>query len=254
LTRQRVFSLAVWVTLVLAGSFGLMVLAMQLGLLAMSHFTEHHHRVHDIIFALLVGTSVVGMLAQVRAPARNVAGQLMALVPFAALLLSVALTNTAVLSPPWLLVGASTVLALMFHPAGDPVRSFAPRRLDPAMLGLVAVATVPLLALAATNVGLQRAGPNEHAVLGHYGYMAAFTFTVIGAGVLASARPPGWRLVAWAAGALPVLFGLASLLLADVDSRLSAEWAAAAVSWGVAFVALAERAGRRETAVRPGAR
>jgi hypothetical protein len=254
LTRRRVFSLAVWVALVLAGSFGLMVLAMQFGLLAMSHFTEHHHRVHDITFALLVGTSVVGMLAQLRAPARNVAGQLMALVPFAALLLSVALTNTAVLSPPWLLVGASTVLALMFHPAGDPVRSFARRRLDPVMLGLVAVAAVPLLALAATNVGLQRAGPNEHAVLGHYGYMAAFSFTVIGAGLLASARPPGWRLVAWVAGALPVLLGLASLLFADVDSSLSAEWAVAAISWGVAFVALAERAGRRVTPVGPTAR
>lgn len=254
MTRRRVFSLAVWVSLVLAGSFGLMVLAMQFGLLTMSHFTEHHHRVHDIIFALLVGTSVVGMLAQLRAPARNVAGQLMALVPFAALLLSVALTNTAVLSPPWLLVGASTVLALMFHPAGDPVRSFAGRRLYPAMLGLVAVAAVPLLALAATNVGLQRAGPNEHAVLGHYGYMAAFAFTVICAGLLAGARPLGWRLVAWVAGALPVLFGLASLLFPDVDSSLSAEWAAGAISWGVAFIALAQRASRREPPVRPTAR
>lgn len=247
MTRRRVFSLAVWVTLVLAGSFGLMVLAMQFGFLAMSHFSEHHHRVHDVIFALLVGTSVVGMLAQLRAPARNVGGQLMALVPFAALLLSVALTNTAVLSPPWLLVGASAVLALMFHPAGDPVRSFTRKRLDPVMLGLVAAAAVPLLALAATNVGLQRAGPNEHAVLGHYGYMAAFAFTVVGAGLLASARPPGWRLVAGVAGTLPALFGLASLPFADVDSSLSTEWAVAAISWGVAFVTLAQRVGRRET-------
>jgi hypothetical protein len=60
--------------------------------------------------------------------------------------------------------------------------------------------------------------------------------------------------VAWVAGALPVLLGLASLLFADVDSSLSAEWAVAAISWGVAFVALAERAGRRVTPVGPTAR
>jgi fatty acid desaturase len=87
----------------------------------MAHFTEPHHRIHDLSFAFLNATTTVGMLAQLRRPTRNIAGQLMALIPFAALLLSVALTNASVLSPPWLLVGAAAVLATMFHPVGDPI-------------------------------------------------------------------------------------------------------------------------------------
>lgn len=240
MARRRAFSAAVWASLLLAGSFGLMVLAMQLGLLAMSHFTEHHHRIHDLTFALLVGTSVVGMAAQVRAPDRNIAGQLMSLVPFAALLLAAALSNAAVLSPPWLLVGAATVLALMFHPIGDPFRAFARSRIDPTMLGLVAVASVPLLAFAGTNVGLQRAGPSDHALLGHFGYMAALSFSVIGTGLLASARPAGWRLVASVAGGSPIALGLASLAFPDVSSALATEWAVAATVWGLTFIATAE--------------
>jgi hypothetical protein len=189
------------------------------------------------------------MLAQLRAPAKNIAAQLMALAPFGALMLSVALTNTLVLSPPWLLVGASTVLATMFHPAGDPLRSFRADRVDRLMLLLVVVAAVPLLAFAWTNIGLQRAGPTEHGVLGHYGYMAAFSFTVIAVGLLSSLRPDGWRATAFVAGALPVIIGTASLLLEDVEGTFGSLWGIAAIVWGVGFVAAALRekaAGRVE--------
>lgn len=112
------------VALGLAGPFGVVVLQPEwfAGVLGKEtaghvsqHFREPHHRIHDIAFALLLGTAVVGPLAQLRAPLRNVAGQLMALTPFVALLLSVALTNTAVLSVPWVSIGASTFLAIMLH-------------------------------------------------------------------------------------------------------------------------------------------
>jgi hypothetical protein len=241
--RRLVFSLAVLLTLGLAGLFGLMVLLMnvQPGFMGMSHFSEAHHRIHDLTFAVLNGTAVVGMLAQLRAPRRNVASQLMALLPFAALMLAVALTNTWVLSPPWLAVGASTVLATMFHPAGDPLRSFGVARLDRAMLALVGAAAVPLLSFAWTNIALQRAGPTDHVLLGHYGYMAALSFTVIGVGLLASARPDGWRPTAWVAGLLPIFLGLASLVFRGNEGGLGLPWALAAIAWGVAFVAVAER-------------
>jgi hypothetical protein len=241
--RRSAFLLAVLLTLGLAGLFGGMVIVMNLqpGFMGMTHFAEEHHRVHDVTFALLNGTAVTGMLAQLRAPARNMAGQLMALVPFAALMLAVALTNTWVLSPPWLIVGASTVLTTMFHPAGDPLRAFAGSRPDRAMLALVGAAAIPLVAFAWTNIGLQRAGPTDHALAGHYGYMAAFTFTVIAVGLLASARPRGWRPAAWVAGSLPIVLGVVSLLYPAADSRLDEMWAAIAIVWGIAFVAAAIR-------------
>lgn len=250
--RRLVFFLVVLLTLALAGLFGGMVVLMnvQPGFMGMGHFTERPHRIHDLTFALLNGTTVVGLIAQLRAPAKNPAGQLMALIPFFALLLTVALTNGWVLSPPWLLVGASTVLATMFHPIGDPLRAFRGARADRAMLGLVALAAIPLLVFAFMNIGVQRAGPSEHALAGHYGFMAAFSFTVIGVGLLSSLRPQGSRLTAWVAGTLPVLLGLASLVYPDVDSSLGTAWALAAIAWGIVFVAAAElrrRAGRAPT-------
>lgn len=250
MARRRAFSAAVWGTLILAGAFGSMVVAMQLGWVPMSHFTEDHHRIHDLTFAMLMGTPVVGMLAQLRAPARNIGGQLMALVPFAALLIAAALTNARVLSPPWLLVGAATLLALMFHPAGDPTRALALARPDRAMAGLVAIAAGPLLSFAAVHAGLQRADPGDHALLGHFGHMAAFALAVIGTGALASARPAGWRLVAWVAGLLPAALGLASLAFPGLSSALAPGWAGAAIAWGIAFIAAAELSARRESGQR----
>lgn len=248
--QRTAFSLVVLVTLGLMGFFGLVVLQPGLfaGLLGhetaghvSGHFREHHHRIHDLTFSFLLGTAAVGMLAQLRAPLKNVAGQLMALIPFIGLMLASALTNTNVLSVPWVAVGASTLLATTLHPTGrDLLRSLSVWRVNRVMLALVVMAAVPLLAFAVTNIGLQRSVTDDHATLGHYGFMAAFSFTVLGVGLLASLRPDGWRLTAWVAGLLPVLRGLTSVVFPDVASSLGLVWALAAIAWGVVFVAAAE--------------
>jgi len=179
------------------------------------------------------------MLAQVRRPAENVAAQLMALIPLGALALVSAITDRWVFAPLPLL-GALTVLAAILHPTGrDIFRSFTVSRVNRVMVALVVAVAGPLLAFAATNIGLQKSLTDEHAGLGHYGFMAAFGFTVIGVGLLASLRPAGWRLPAWAAGTLPFLLGLTSLLF-PAESSLGLEWALVAVAWGMAFIAIAE--------------
>jgi uncharacterized cupredoxin-like copper-binding protein len=123
------------------------------------------------------------------------------------------------------------------------------------MLALVIIAAVPLLAFASSNIGLQRTVPDDHAGMGHYGFMAAFGFTVIGVGLLASLRPDGWRLTAWVAGLLPALLGLASLVFPDASSSLGPVWALAAIAWGAVFVAAAELTkgviSKDDTRVRP---
>jgi hypothetical protein len=108
------------------------------------------------------------------------------------------------------------------------------------MLALVIIAAVPLLAFASTYIELQRTLTNDHAALGHYGFMAAFSVTVIGAGLLASLGPTGWRLTAWVSGALATALGIASLVFQDVDSSLGLVWGPAAIAWGGVFVAAAE--------------
>jgi hypothetical protein len=238
------FALAVLVTLGLAGLIGLMTFLMILlgGFLGMAHFTEPSHRIHDLTYGFLFATAVVGLLAQLRRPLKNVAGMLMALIPWVGLLLAAILSTDpgVIRSAERMLVAAGTVAAALLHPArGDFFRSFI-SRVNWVMLALVLIAAVPLLPFAATNLGLQRAVTDEHAAMGHYGFMAAFSFTVIGVGLLASLRPIGWRLTAWVAGLLPALFGLASLLLPDASSSLGLGWALAAIAWGALFVAAGE--------------
>jgi hypothetical protein len=242
LRASPVFALVVLIILGIAGLIGLMVLMMQLqpGFMGMAHFTERHHRVHDLTFGFVFGTSIVGMLAQLRRPSDNVAGQLMALIAWAALLLASALTNSWVFAPLPIL-GALTLLATVLHPTGrDLFRSFSVSRVNWVMLALVSIAAAPLLVFASTNLGLQRTLTDDHAALGHYAFMAAFGFTVIGVGLLASLRPDGWWLPAWVAGLLATGLGLASLVFLDVDSSLGLIWSLAAIAWGVVFVAVAE--------------
>jgi len=171
-----------------------------------------------------------------------VAGMLMALIPWVALLLAAVLSTDAgvVRSAERILVAAGTVVAAVLHPAGGGFfRSFSLSRVNWVMLALVIIAAVPLLAFASTNIGLQMTITNEHAAMGHYGFMAAFSFTVIGVGLLASLRPDGWRLTAWVAGLLPALLGMASVIFPDVESSLDPGWALAAITWGAVFIGAA---------------
>lgn len=256
LRASPLFALALLLTLAAAAFNGLAVFAPALigGVLDMSdmHFVEAHHRTHDLTFGFLFMPAVVGILAQVRRPSKNIAGQLMALVPSAGLLLTLlltlALTNNAnVLQPPWITVMAAALIAAGLHPAGrDFFRSLSVSRVNSVMLALVITAAVPLLVYASTNIRLQGTVTDDHAVLGHYGFMAAFSFTVIAMGVLASLRPDGWRLTAWVTGLLPALLGLTSVIYPDASSSLGSFWALAAMAWGVVFVAAAELARKAE--------
>jgi len=248
--RRRVFSLVVLVTLGVVGVIGVVLFQPSLiaGLLGQEmaghisgHFRDPHHRIHDLTFSFLFGTGVVGLLAQLRRPSKNVAGMLMALIPWIALVLAAVLSNTPPRFAPLPILGALTLLATILHPTGRGLfSSFSVSRVNRVMLALVVIAAVPLLALASINIGLQGTVPNDHAALGHYGFMAAFSFTVIAVGLLASLRPAGWRLTAWVAGLLPAFLAIASVVFPDVDSRLGLGWALAAMAWYVVFIAAAE--------------
>jgi hypothetical protein len=249
-----VFSFVVLVTLVLVGLIGVVlfhptvigrVLGHDTAGHISQHFREHQHRVHDLTFSFIFATVLVGTLAQVRRPSENFAGQLMALIPWIALGPAFVLAKTWLPFAPAPILAALTLLAILLHPARQNFfRSFSISRVNGVMLALVLIAAVPLLAFASMNIGLQRNVTNDHAALGHYGFMAAFGLTTIGVGFLATLRPEGWRLTAWVAGALPALLGLASLVFRDVDSTLGRVWALAAIAWGIVFVGVAERANR----------
>lgn len=255
LRASPVFAFYLLLSLVVAGYIGLVTFLMNAypdvlppALANMSHFGEEPHRVHDLTYGFVFTTGVAGLLAQLRRPVGNVGPLPMALVPWAALLLAALLSDsytTIVERNPWYPLAVVTVITTLLHPAGrDVFRSFSLSQVSWLMLALVGVAAVPLLAFASTNIRLQSTVTDGHAGMGHYGFMAAFSYTVIGAGVLAGLRPGGWRLTAWVTGLLPVLLGLTSLLYSDVSSRLEPLWALAAIAWGIAFVALSTMDGR----------
>ena len=240
--RSPIFTFYVVTTLVVSGVVGL--ITFDIIDLGMAHFGELSHRTHDVAYGLLFATSVVGMLAQLRRPRHNVAGMTMALIPAASLLLAAVLSSdldSVVRFNPLRYAAAVIVVAALVHPAGrEFFSSFNVSRTSPAMIGLVVIASVPLLAFALASIRLQRTDIGMHTFMGHYGFMAAFSFTVIGVSVLASLRPDGWRLTAWVAGLLPATLGIVSFIYPDASSSLTGFWAFAAMAWGAAFITTAE--------------
>lgn len=216
------------------------------------------HRIHDFAFSLIFWVAVIGMLAQLRRPERNVAGQLMALIPWIALVIAFALTNFWDPVPMVAIFGGITLLATILHPSGrELLAAVSPSGTNQALLVLAIVAAVPLLGFAATEAGLQtgaiqpahsheHAGADaeeihqDHRNAGHYTLVVAFSFIIIGAALLASLQPAGWWLPAWMAGLLTIVLGVTSLLFHDAASNVGLLWGVGALVWGVAFIATAE--------------
>jgi hypothetical protein len=250
LRASPVFGFYTLLALGVAAYIGVIVLLMNAapdvlpGALAqMAHFGDELHRIHDLAYGFVFTVGVGGLIAQLRRPAQNVAGMAMALVPWAGLLLAALLSDSyssIVERNPWYPLAVVTVITALLHPAGRRFfRSFDVTGINWPMLALVGVAAVPLLSFASTNIRLQETVADEHAGMGHYGFMAAFSYTVLGAGLLASLRPDGWRITAWTTGLLSALLGVSSLLYPDVSSSLDLGWALAAIAWGAGFVATA---------------
>ena len=253
LRASPVFAFYVVVALAYAAFIGLMVAQMTWrldfflpgGFGQMAHGASGPHRVHDLTFAFLMTTGVVGVLVQLRRPTMNVAGMMMALIPFAALAFAGVLAGEFEIVArrnPARAIGPIVVVAALLHPTGRSFfRSLRVARVNWIMVALVGIAAVPFLRFASTNIRLQETVADEHFIQGHYGFMAAFSFTVIGVGLLASVRPYGWRLTAWVAGILAALLGVSSLVYLDATSSLDVGWAFAAIGWGAVFITAAER-------------
>lgn len=228
---------------------------------ALGLFGDHKiapHRVHDFAFSLIFWTGILGMLAQLRSPGKNAGGLVMAITPWIGLLAAFALTDFWDPLPFVGVFGGLTVLAAVLHPSGrDLLDSFDVSRVNRVLLALVIIAAVPLLAYAATNVGLQTGaiepghdhaagGGNheeihqEHIDAGHFALIVAISLIVIGLGLIAAFQPDGWWVAAWWTGLVPIFIGLASVVYPEAASSADFVWGLAAVLWGVAFIATAE--------------
>src|SRR3989338_1873796 len=427
--RRIAFSLVVLAYLGFLGFINVMMLLPGNWMSAMGHFSfintgDTHNLIHELVFALIVGTAAVGLFSQLWKPKENFAGQLIAMIAWVTMIFTAAITNNWFPQPLFIIFCGLTLIATILHPAGLGLFNWIRiAKVNKILLTLVVIAAVPLFMFAATNINLQTGGegitfgididhqgpamhggsssadniemvkqqyggytvaqaeregyildtfclnaesfgkpaelgamgyhatneallagpidakrpqafmfdaegrvlgveyeimaemvseppqlfgqtftklpphpgvahehyalhvwfidnPNgqfadfnpdvscpsgstptteitddsggmamamddemdhqEHVTLGHYRAMAAFSFIILLVGLLASFRPRGWRLAAWVAGSLPILFGVASVVLPGAESSLGAAWGIVAIVWGIAFIAVAE--------------
>lgn len=130
---------------------------------AMGHFSSPD--IHEFAFSLLFATAGLGMLVQLWKPTENIVGQVMALIPWIAMALIIPLTSYWVFGGALFMIAATvifgslTILAMFLHPArSEIVRSLNVSRVNRLILALVAVATIPLVTFAFTQIGIQKSG------------------------------------------------------------------------------------------------
>jgi hypothetical protein len=246
------------------------------------------HRVHQIIFGWVFVLSFVGVLAHLRRPETKVAQMYQVLIAIAFIAATTVLVDRFIdlfvvlfiIIPPVLVLLHPNRVALL-RPALNVSR---------VLLALALIAAVPLAvdSFVQIRIGLNAAqvapeideqledldddiseeqferelneaarrvtdSPEEaeEAVhFGHWSAMGAFNLIVIGLALVASFRPPGWRLPAWSAGLSALLFGAASIANPGDASALNGYWSVLAIVWGIGFIVTAE-ATRRASAATP---
>jgi hypothetical protein len=72
--------------------------------------------------------------------------------------------------------------------------------------------------------------------LDHWPVQAAFPLAVLGIAALAATRPPGWQLPTWTVGVATAWFGTVCWLEPDLVGSPGRGWAAAVLTWSIAFV------------------
>jgi hypothetical protein len=173
------------------------------------------HRVHEVLFGVIFAQAMVGAISQLRNPIGRRAGMLQtlaALLGFVAAL--AAIGEVELLGVSFV---ALAIIATLLHPAGrvDWRGSWHPLR------GLVLLAfsgVVPLVVMATDNFAKASVQAADH--LTHWGGVAAFAIVQLLLAIIASLRPPGYRLVAGSVGAAGLVYLAASFLFPfDASAR-----------------------------------
>jgi hypothetical protein len=215
------------------------------------------HRVHDLGFGILFGVVLtVAFVALARRPEAKPSAYFQITATAVAALVSGVASATVGYAVIALIVAITSAVLYALHPARGNLLRAAPNP-SPLMAILVAAGAVPLVWFALTTARLQRDGiPSDpHVQMGHWATMAAMSFGLVVAGLLASARLPGWRLTAWCAGLGAAVYGFASIVFHRFpDTNVpypggeGVGWGVVAAVGGLAFVALAELELRRSRA------
>src|SRR3989338_2498977 len=166
--RRIAFSLVVLAYLGFLGFINVMMLLPGNWMSAMGHFSfintgDTHNLIHELVFALIVGTAAVGLFSQLWKPKENFAGQLIAMIAWVTMIFTAAITNNWVPQPLFIIFGGLTLIATILHPAGLGLFNWIRiAKVNKILLALVIIAAVPLTVFAFTNINLQTMGEGRN--------------------------------------------------------------------------------------------
>lgn len=201
------------------------------------------HRSHFMAIGLVAWTVVPAVAVQLRRPWRRVAPMLQVVVMGIAGAIAYGLAGTlaAWVSEDLIFTIPILVLAALHPRARDLLRRPA---FDRDMVRWAVIAAVPWTVYALVQARLQLAdAPGDiHAGIEHWGTAFMLAVAVIACSVLGASDHDGWRLPAWTAAMVSILFGAHSLVFPGLASGLPVVAAVGALAWGVVYaVALVRR-------------
>lgn len=196
--------------------------------------------VTELGYGALIGIILtMGLLLQLRAPERRIAGVQQAALVIPALVIGSAIaSDTQNLVPVAILIPAIGIL-LALHPAREEFLRRGPA-FSPPLLALTGLGAIPLVTYALRMGGEAQdlAGPPHH--VQRLSTMAAMAMAIVLAGLLAAFKTRGWRIPAWSAGTATIVFGLASVAFPDHPGAAGPPWGGVAIAGGAVFIAVAE--------------
>jgi hypothetical protein len=201
--------------------------------------------VSELSHGALAGIIItIGLLVQLRAPERKIAGVQQAVLGILALMVTALIGGRQEPLTESLLFLAAVAILVALHPARREFfelgASFSAALAVISMLGAIPAVSYAVSMLTQAR---QFVGPPHHA--DRFAEMAAAAIAIVLVGLLAALKTQGWRIPAWSAGAAAIVVGLASIVFPDAPGAVGQAWGALAVAWGVLFVAAAEWEARR---------
>lgn len=199
------------------------------------------HRIHDIAWGglgFLILT--LGFLVQLWKPETKISPMQQAVA--GSLAFVVALLVSADFSPQAGVFLIVTALIVWLHPARAALGRL-PIGASRVLLALTLIAAIPLVPFALDQTQLERdcVAANPHCDESHYLLMAATAFGLILAGLVASAKNPGYRITSWCVAGAAFVWGLASILYPELEGSVDALWGWLLIAWAVVFVGAAQR-------------
>lgn len=199
-------------------------------------------------YGLLASIITVGFISQVREPELRPAGLQQVATTLLAIAAAGLLGFNLLAFFGVVLIGVFLGILVILHPDRGRlvVLPEPPLGRLPALLALVG--TVPGTIYTWQMAANQRASlpPYEDFTLGLLGWTAAAAcaLSIMLCALLAAAGSRGWRIPAWSAGSVGLLFGLNSVRYPSLPGSLGAMGGVVTASWAVAFLVVVERRAR----------